>query len=56
MKQYILFCFIAISAAVNVTNKTLSSNNDLVVDDDDESFYTVDVLLEAGGVFVPKIR
>jgi hypothetical protein len=55
MKQCILFCLVAISAAANVTNKTLSTNNNLVVDDDDESFYTVGVLLEAGGVFTPKI-
>jgi hypothetical protein len=53
MKQFIFFCFIAVSAAVNVTNNTLSSNNDLVIDD--ESFYTVDVLLEAGGVLTPQI-
>jgi hypothetical protein len=40
----------AISTAVNITNKTSSVFNESVIDDD-ESFYTVDVLLVAGGVF-----
>jgi hypothetical protein len=59
MKQYILFsfiCIMVISTAINVTNKTLLMNNDLFVDNDDESFYTIDVLLVADGVFTPKIE
>jgi len=44
----------AISTAVNITNKTSSMFDELVIDNDDESFYTIDVLLVAGGVFPSK--
>jgi len=58
MKQYILFyfvCVLGIAIAGNVINKTLPANNDLPVNGDDESFYTVDVILAADGVLDSKI-
>lgn len=56
MKQYILFCLVCIlgiTIAGNVTNKT---DNNLSVNGDDEDFYTVDVLLSADGVSIPKVE
>jgi hypothetical protein len=50
MKQYIFLCLgcvLGIAMAGNSTNKTLTVNNDLLTDGDDEGFYTVDVLLIA---------
>jgi hypothetical protein len=57
MKQSVLFCLaciMGITIAGNVTNQTLSMDNDLFVNDDNESFYTVDVLLVPDGVSIPK--
>jgi hypothetical protein len=55
MKQYILFCLVCIVTGGNITNKTLPGNNDLSVNGDDESYYTVDVLLVADGVSTSNI-
>jgi hypothetical protein len=58
MKQYIfvcLGCILGITMAVNGTNKTVPVNNDLLVDGDDEGFYTVDVLLVADRAPTAKI-
>jgi len=58
MKQYILFCLVCVLGIVtagNVTNKTLVGNTDLSGNGDDESFYTVDVLLVADGVLNSNI-
>lgn len=37
----------AITSATNITNETTSILDDLPVDGEDESFYTIDVLLTA---------
>jgi hypothetical protein len=60
MQHYILFFVVfvvAISTAMNVTvsNTTLLTMDNEIFVDNDESFYTVDVLLVAGGVFTPKV-
>lgn len=59
MKQDILFyfvCILGITIAGNATNKTLSTDNDISISNDDEDFYTVDVLLTADGVSTPRIE
>jgi hypothetical protein len=55
MKQYILLCFVCVlgmTIAANGTNTTSSINNDLL---DDESFYTIDVVLVADGISIPTL-
>jgi len=54
MKQYIL-CYLACILGITMAaNKTLPVNNDLLDNGDDESFYTVDVLLLADGALMAK--
>jgi hypothetical protein len=54
MKQYIL-CYLACILDITMAaNKTLPVNNDLLDNGDDESFYTVDVLLLADGALMAK--
>lgn len=51
-----LAMFVAITSAMNVTNETTSIHDELFVDEEDENFYSVDVLLLADDAFNAQIR
>ncbi|CAF1287251.1 unnamed protein product [Adineta steineri] len=58
MKHFLIFffgCIVAVSIAINTTVSTNNTVKVVIDDDNNESFYTVDVLLTAGEVFSSKM-
>ena len=59
MKTNIILAFVmlmAITSAMNVSNETTSIHDELFVDEENENFYSVDVLLLADDALNAQIR